>query len=94
MFGVVKFNLMSKITKKSVVALGGIRKDNLNKLKMVNADGFSGITCSIRYMKNSLTQNDIQILVNNLNVKNFNFVITKANKYLKNFHMNLFCLIY
>ena len=36
-------------------------------------------------MKNSLTQNDIQILVNNLNVKNFNFVITKANKYLKNF---------
>tara|TARA_X000001036_G_scaffold439874_1_gene492827 strand:- start:6796 stop:7332 length:537 start_codon:yes stop_codon:yes gene_type:complete len=42
--GVVKFNLMSKITKKSIIALGGIRKDNLNKLKMVNADGFSGIT--------------------------------------------------
>lgn len=36
-------------------------------------------------MKNNLTQNDIQILVNNLNIKNYNFVITKANKYLKNF---------
>jgi len=36
-------------------------------------------------MKNNLTQNDIQILVNNLNIKNYNFVITKANMYLKNF---------
>lgn len=42
--GVVKFNLMSKVTKKSIIALGGIRKGNLNKLKMLNADGFSGIT--------------------------------------------------
>ncbi len=42
--GVVKFNLMSKISKKSTVALGGIRKNNLNKLKMLNANGFSGIT--------------------------------------------------
>lgn len=42
--GVIKFNLISKISKKSIVALGGIRKNNLNKLKMVNADGFSGIT--------------------------------------------------
>ena len=36
-------------------------------------------------MKNNLTQQDIQILVNNLNVKNFNLVITKANRYLKKF---------
>ena len=42
--GVVKFNLMSKITNKSLIALGGIRKNNLNKLKMIDAIGFSGIT--------------------------------------------------
>lgn len=42
--GVVKFNLMSKISKKSIIALGGIRKNNFNKLKIVNAAGFSGIT--------------------------------------------------
>ena len=42
--GIIKFNLMSKVTSKSIIALGGIRKNNLNKLKMVNAIGFSGIT--------------------------------------------------
>lgn len=42
--GVVKFNLMSKITNKSLIALGGIRRNNLNKLKMIDAIGFSGIT--------------------------------------------------
>ena len=42
--GIVKFNLMSKTTSKSLVALGGIRKNNVNKLKMINAVGISGIT--------------------------------------------------
>jgi len=42
--GIVKFNLMSKTTRKSLVALGGIRKNNVNKLKMINAVGISGIT--------------------------------------------------
>jgi len=42
--GVIKFNLISNVTKKSIIALGGIRKHNLNKLKLVNTVGFSGIT--------------------------------------------------
>ncbi len=42
--GVVKFNLISKESKKPIIALGGIRKNNLNKIKLINAVGFSGIT--------------------------------------------------
>ena len=42
--GTVKFNLISRLTDKKIVALGGIRKKNLNKLKILNAIGFSGIT--------------------------------------------------
>ena len=42
--GIIRFNLMSKISNKAIIALGGIRKNNLNKLKIVNAAGFSGIT--------------------------------------------------
>ena len=34
-------------------------------------------------MKINYTQRDIQILINNFNAKNFDFVIPKANKYLK-----------
>ena len=41
---IVKFNLISRITDKKIIALGGIRIKNLNKLKMLNAIGFSGIT--------------------------------------------------
>ena len=41
---IVKFNLISRITDKKIIALGGIRKKNLNKLKILNAIGFSGIT--------------------------------------------------
>ena len=42
--GVVKFNLISRLTDKKIIALGGIREKNLNKLKILNAIGFSGIT--------------------------------------------------
>ena len=42
--GIIKFNLISNMSNKSIIALGGIRKNNLNKLKLVNAVGFSGIT--------------------------------------------------
>lgn len=42
--GIVKFNLLSKISKKPVIALGGIRKNNINKIKLIKAIGFSGIT--------------------------------------------------
>ncbi len=42
--GIIKFNLISNKTKKPIIALGGIRKNNLNKIKLINAIGFSGIT--------------------------------------------------
>ena len=39
-----KFILLSKITKKKVIALGGISKKNLRKLKLISAFGFAGIS--------------------------------------------------
>ena len=42
--GIIKFNFLSSQCKTKVIALGGIRKRNINKLKMVNAYGFSAIT--------------------------------------------------
>jgi len=42
--GIIKFNLLSKISKKPIIALGGIRKYNLKKIKLIKAIGFSGIT--------------------------------------------------
>ena len=42
--GLNKFNILSKKTKSKVVALGGINKKNLIKLKLLNIFGFAGIT--------------------------------------------------
>ena len=42
--GMNKFKLISKLTRKKVVALGGISKDNINKLKMLNNSEFAGIS--------------------------------------------------
>ena len=42
--GVIKFNLISQETKKPIIALGGVRRNNLNKIKLTNAIGLSGIT--------------------------------------------------
>ena len=42
--GINKFKLISKLTKKKVVALGGISKKNLNKLKLLNDLMFAGIS--------------------------------------------------
>ena len=42
--GIVKFNLLSRLTKKKLIALGGINKDNINYLKITNAYGYSGIS--------------------------------------------------
>ena len=42
--GIVKFNLLSRLTKKKIIALGGINKKNINMLKITNAHGFSGIS--------------------------------------------------
>ena len=42
--GIRKFNIISKLTKKRVIALGGISKNNIKKLRIVNCMGFSGIS--------------------------------------------------
>ncbi len=42
--GINKFKLMAKLTKKKVVALGGISKENINKLKLLNDSEFAGIS--------------------------------------------------
>jgi len=47
--GVNKFNILSKISKKKIIALGGIDKKNIKKIKITNAYGFSGIS----YFKNN-----------------------------------------
>jgi len=41
--GIIKFNLLSKMTKTKIVALGGVSKENLNLLKMTNINAISGI---------------------------------------------------
>ena len=42
--GINKFKLLSNLTCKKVVALGGISNKNLKKLKLVNCFGFAGIS--------------------------------------------------
>ena len=42
--GINKFKLISKLTKKKVVALGGISKENLRRLRLLNNSEFAGIS--------------------------------------------------
>ena len=42
--GIMRFNNLSQITKKPIIALGGINSTNVKKLKMTHAFGFSGIS--------------------------------------------------
>ena len=42
--GINKFKLLSKITKKKVVVLGGITKENKKKIKLLNQSDFAGIS--------------------------------------------------
>ena len=42
--GINKFKLLSKLTNKKIIALGGISSANLKKLKMLNCFGFAGIS--------------------------------------------------
>ena len=42
--GINKFKLLSNLTKKKAVALGGISKNNANKLKLLNNCDFAGIS--------------------------------------------------
>ena len=43
LLGISKFNLLSKVTKKKIIALGGISKKNINKLRLLKIFGFAGI---------------------------------------------------
>jgi|TARA_B110000046_G_C12994180_1_gene399275 thiamine-phosphate pyrophosphorylase len=45
----IKFNLLALKTKKRVIALGGINSKNLNRLNIIKAIGFAGIS----YFKNN-----------------------------------------
>ena len=42
--GLNKFKIVSQYTKKDTVALGGITKQNLKKLNLINVNGFAGIS--------------------------------------------------
>ena len=45
---IYRFNYLSKLSKKKIVALGGINEININKLKFIKCDGYASIT----YLKN------------------------------------------
>jgi len=42
--GINKFKLLSKLTKKKIIVLGGISKSNIKKLQLLNISGFAGIS--------------------------------------------------
>ena len=42
--GINKFKLITNLTKKEIIVLGGISNKNLNKLKLINCVGFAGIS--------------------------------------------------
>ena len=42
--GINKFKIQAKLTNKPIIALGGISNENLKKLKLINCNGFSGIS--------------------------------------------------
>ena len=42
--GLNKFKIISRYTKKNIVALGGLSKKNLKKLKLINISAFAGIS--------------------------------------------------
>ena len=42
--GLNKFKSFSNLTKKKIIVLGGVSKKNLNKIKLINCEGFAGIS--------------------------------------------------
>ena len=42
--GINKFNILAKLTKKKVIALGGINANNINSLNLTNSYGFASIS--------------------------------------------------
>ena len=52
--GIQKFNKLTNYTKKKIICLGGIKKNNLNKIKLVNTYGFSSVSLfreNIKYIR-------------------------------------------
>jgi len=54
--GLNKFMILTKLTKKKIIALGGINKRNLKKLNLLNIYGYSGINL-FSTKKNGPTKN-------------------------------------
>ena len=42
--GICKFNNLVKLTSKKIVCLGGIKKNNIKKIKLLNTYGFSSVS--------------------------------------------------
>ena len=42
--GIQKFNNLTKYTNKKIICLGGIKKNNLSKIKLLNTYGFSSVS--------------------------------------------------
>ena len=52
--GIQKFNKLTNYTKKKIICLGGIKKNNLNKINLVNTYGFSSVSLfrkNIKYIR-------------------------------------------
>ena len=52
--GIHKFNNLKKYTKKKIICLGGINKNNLNKIKLLNIYGLSSVSLfkqNIKYIR-------------------------------------------
>ena len=62
---ITKFNLLSNLTKKPIIALGGINKNNIKKLNMTNAYGFA----SINYIKNKNRISNLILWIKILKIK-------------------------
>ena len=42
--GINKFKILKKCTKKNIVALGGVSKSNIKKIRLINVSSFAGIS--------------------------------------------------
>ena len=52
--GIHRFNNLANYTSKKIVCLGGIKKNNLKKIKLLNTYGFSSVSLfkqNIKYIK-------------------------------------------
>ena len=42
--GINKYNLLSRLTNKSIIALGGVSKENMKLISITKSEGFAGIS--------------------------------------------------